>query len=157
MEFEDLVYHPWREGGIQFEIAGSEAASVRQITHVMTAAGREVRRLSTTPAGRATLNPSWSPDGGKLVVASTRDDDAIQWGLYVLSPDIGSIVPLTNDRTPYGYGHPRWSPGGRLLVFHSNRDGAKQTTRAELYVIGSDGTGMRRLTNNHEYDGFADW
>lgn len=35
--------------------------------YLMTAEGREVRRLSTTPAGRATLNAAWSPDGGKLV------------------------------------------------------------------------------------------
>jgi TolB protein len=126
--------------------------------YVMTAEGRDVRRLSTTPAGRATLNPAWSPDGRRLVVASTRDGDAIQWGLYTVSADTGSIEPLTHDRTAYGYGHPRWSPDGRLLVFHSNRDGTQQTRDAvELYVIGSDGTGMRRLTNNHEYDGFADW
>ena len=126
--------------------------------YLMTAQGGEVRRLSTTPAGRATLNPAWSPDGRKLVVASTRDGDVIQWGLYVLSPDTGSMEPLTHDRTPYGYGHPRWSPDGQFLVFHSNRDGAQQTRdEVELYVIGKDGSGMRRLTNNHEYDGFADW
>jgi hypothetical protein len=27
----------------------------------------------------------------------------------------------------------------------------------ELYVMGADGSDLRRLTNNHEYDGFADW
>lgn len=126
--------------------------------YLMSAEGGEVRRVSTTPTGRATLSPAWSPDGAKLVVASTRDGDTIQWGLYILSANTGSIEPLTQDRTPYGYGHPRWSPDGRLIVFHSNRDGAKRTIdEVELYVIGSDGTHMRRLTNNHEYDGFGDW
>jgi TolB protein len=42
--------------------------------YVMRADGREVRKLSTTPPGRATLNPAWSPDGGKLVVAWWRWD-----------------------------------------------------------------------------------
>lgn len=126
--------------------------------YTMTVDGGDVRRLSTTPTGRSTLNPAWSPDGSRLVVASTRDGDVADWGLYVLSPDGGSMQAVTHDRTPYGYGHPRWSRDGRFFVFHSNRDGVQRTTaEVELYVIGADGTGIRRLTKNHEYDGFADW
>ena len=124
----------------------------------MTVEGANVRRLSTTPAGRSTLNPAWSPDGSKLVAASTRDGGIVDWGLSLISPDDGSIQAVTHDRTPYGYGHPRWSRDGRFFVFHSNRDGAEHTTAdVEVYVMAVDGTGMRRLTNNHEYDGFGDW
>jgi TolB protein len=126
--------------------------------YVTAVDGDEVRRLSTTPAGRSTVNPAWSPDGSKLVVASTRDGDVTDWGLYLLSPESGSIQAITHDRTAYGYGHPRWSRDGRFFVFHSTREGAERSMAGvELYVIGADGTAMRRLTNNHEYDGFADW
>jgi TolB protein len=126
--------------------------------YTMTVDGRDVRRLSTTPAGRSTLNPAWSPDGKNIVVASTRDGGPVEWDLFLLLPDGSSMQAVTHDRTAYGYGHPRWSRDGRFFVFHSNRHSAEQTTaEVELYLIGSDGTGMRRLTNNHEYDGFADW
>jgi Tol biopolymer transport system component len=108
--------------------------------------------------GRSTLSPAWSPDGSRLIVASTRDGDIVQWDPYVLSPDGSSMQAVTHDRIPYGYGHPRWSPDGHFFVFHSNRDSAQQTAaEVELFVIGIDGTGIRRLTNNDDYDGFADW
>jgi TolB protein len=139
--------------------AGPRGGTIRGYdVYTMTIDGGDVRRLSTTPMGRSTLSPAWSPDGSRLIVASTRDGDIVQWDPYVLSPDGSSMQAVTHDRIPYGYGHPRWSPDGHFFVFHSNRDGAQQTAaEVELYVIRIDGTGIRRLTNNHDYDGFADW
>jgi dipeptidyl aminopeptidase/acylaminoacyl peptidase len=45
-----------------------------------------------------------------------------------------------------------WSPDGRKLAPTRNRDG-----NAEVYTINSDGSGLRRLTDNPEYDGDAVW
>jgi TolB protein len=38
--------------------------------------------------------------------------------------------------------YPAWSPDGKLIAFASNRDGGE----SEIYVMRSDGTGVRRLT-----------
>ena len=43
--------------------------------------------------------------------------------------------------------YPAWSPNGRLIAFASNRDGAE----AEIYVMRSDGTGLRRLTRTAKH------
>jgi Tol biopolymer transport system component len=78
--------------------------------------------------------------------------------LYVMRPDGTSMRQLTHDTARFGFGHPRWSPDGRWFVFHSNRDGTKNVvSEVELYIIGSDGAHMRRLTKNDVYDGSADW
>jgi len=48
--------------------------------------------------------------------------------------------------------NPSWSPDGRWLVFESRRHGD-----AELYIIGADGTGERRLTWSRGEDTHAAW
>jgi len=128
--------------------------------YVMNAAGSNIRRLTTTLPGRTTESPAWSPDGQRILVVSTRDAESMLtgWQLYVMRPDGTSMQQLTRDSVRFAFGHPRWSPDGRSFVFHSNRDGTKNlVSEVELYVIGSDGKNMRRLTRNDVYDGFADW
>jgi Tol biopolymer transport system component len=47
---------------------------------------------------------------------------------------------------------PRVSPDGARVVFTSYRDG-----NAEIYVMGADGSGQTRLTNNSAIDAAATW
>jgi TolB protein len=47
---------------------------------------------------------------------------------------------------------PTWSPDGKRLAFVAEED-----SRSELYVIGDDGRGLRRLTHNHVADDTPAW
>ena len=63
---------------------------------------------------------------------------------------VGAIRRLTShsdsDRLP------SWSPNGRHIAFHSDRDGD-----FEIYVMDSDGDNLRRLTNSPADDYFPSW
>ena len=62
------------------------------------------------------------------------------------------VLPVSAQSAPFLNINPSWSPDGRWLVFESRRHGP-----AELYVIGVDGTGERRLTWNGAHDTHPAW
>jgi TolB protein len=79
----------------------------------------------------------------------------VRIGLAVALASLTAVLP---HRTTSAQGavflniNPSWSPDGRYLVFQSERHGS-----AELYIIGVDGTGERRLTWNNADDTHPDW
>ena len=81
------------------------------------------------------INPSWSPDGRRLVFESRRHGRA---QLYLINADGTAERRLTNSAGEDT--HPSWSPDGSQIVFDSYRDSVWT-----LYVIRPDGTGERRL------------
>jgi len=121
--------------------------------YVMNVDGSNVRRLTVTPAGRTSRDPAWSRNGEQIAFTSTRDGEA---QIYAIQSDGTLLRRLTHDNKPAD--HPRWSPDGQELIFHSSRDGTGVVPSAiELYVLSVDQFSIRRLTNNHLYDGLADW
>ena len=83
------------------------------------------------------INPSWSPDGKKLVFESRRHGAA---EIYVVNVNGGGLRRLTHNEADDT--HPAWSPDGGEILFDSNRDGTWN-----LYTIRPDGAGEQRLTN----------
>ena len=84
------------------------------------------------------INPSWSPDGAKLVFESWRDGRGV---LYIVHADGTGERPLT--RGVVNNTHPHWSPDGTRIVFDSKRDGVWN-----LHTIRPDGTAEHRLTHS---------
>jgi len=113
--------------------------------YAMTREGKQLRRL-TGP--RASLRPSWSPDGRFLAFV---EEDASGTGDIMRSNADGSqLINLT--RHPAVYGAPAWSPDGKQLAFHSSRDGD-----VEIYAMLADGSALRRLTNSPKADVEPAW
>ena len=84
------------------------------------------------------INPSWSPDGRRLVFESSRHGNV---ELYVINADGTGERRLTHSPSDVVNTHASWSPDGGSIVFDSFRGGA-----FHLYVIRPDGSGERRLT-----------
>lgn len=63
--------------------------------------------------------PSWSPDGRKLVCQAYRDGN---YHLYTMRPDGSGLRQLTSG--PFDHREPRFSPDGATIAFASDRGGS---------------------------------
>ena len=102
---------------------------------VIPADGSRVRNL--TPEYANDSDPSWSPDG-KRVVFTGQDGPGADEEIHVVGRGGSGRTQLT--RAPGFDGDAAWSPDGRRLAFISERDGRS----FDIYVMSADG---RRPTN----------
>ena len=110
----------------------------RDEIYLMRRNGRALRRLAPG------IEPSWSPDGQSLAyVRSSRI-------LVVARAAGGQRRSITVDPTGQ-IEWPTWSPDGRQIVFSELQTSALPVSE-QLFVVGSDGTGLRRLTTTIEND-----
>jgi pimeloyl-ACP methyl ester carboxylesterase len=130
----DVSTHAARRVALDGEIPAvspdgrSVAFSRRGHTYVVRPDGSGLRDLGE--GGCA----AWSPDSTRLAMCTSDDS------VFVLSVDTGDRTPV---RTGPGPNDPTaWSPDGTTLALESSRDG-----NVEIYVVGIDGTGERRLTS----------
>ena len=126
--------------------------------YVMNADGSRPINLTRHEADDYT--PAWSPDGRRIVFVSNRAnlqdvcDGSNPWEIYTMNPD-GSDVRRLTDNCSQEW-ETIWSPDSRMLAFVSNRDDPDpddEDVRWELYVMNSDGTGLRRLTDDGRNSG----
>lgn len=108
-------------------------------------------RLTPWRDGLANTPASFSPDGS--VLALTRGDDRKAAAEAVLMRTDGSsgVRVIEGDAA-----QPVFSPDGTHIAFVSTRDldvvgaGEDTTLASELYVMGADGTDVKRLTHTHD-------
>jgi len=103
---------------------------------VVNADGRNALQLTRTPGRWEAFSPSWSPDEARLAVASHGFIFSIPTLVTTEGTGWQQLTTLGEDITPV------WSPTGDTLAFVSTHDG-----NADIYTIGRDGSGVRRLTS----------
>jgi Tol biopolymer transport system component len=115
--FDSLQYihsaGAWDATGHRFAFAALGAGQpVLTIVDVETGSRQEF----ALPSLGEIYNPSWSPDGGRLVFSALKGGLS---DLFVFSVATRTLEPLTSD--PFADLHPAWSPDGRSIAFATDR------------------------------------
>jgi Tol biopolymer transport system component len=114
---------------------------------VINADGSGLRQVTSDAVG---VNySSWSPDGKRIVLVSSRDGRTRLW---IVDADGSGLRALTEGPAGTGDFVPSWGPEDRIS-YHSSRD----SSFSEIYTIAPDGSDLRRLTSNTFVDRHAAW
>ncbi len=121
--------------------------------YVMDADGGIPRRLTNN--SDSDWDPSWSPDGKRIVFVSARDGHVDGHGasipdIYAMDADGSNQQNLTNN--PNADRSPSWSPDGRRIAFMSDKNG-----NYDIYVMDADGSNQQSLTNHPFSDRNPSW
>ena len=130
----------WSPDGHQIAFV-SNRGDGRYKIYVMDADGKYPIRLTD---GVWDTDPDWSPDGQKI--AFTASPEGIGAHIAIMDADGKNLLQLINGQEP------SWSPVGERLAFISRRD-----RHDEIYIIATDGTGLRRVTHDLAAKGGPSW
>ncbi len=119
----------------------------------ISAPGRVMGAVPVNPYSNVVNEvPRWSPDGQRIAFMSNRDGN---FEIYVMSIDGSNQSRLTNNI--YNDQFPSWSPDGKQIVYSSTATASTFATPSQsaIFVMDSDGTNVRRLTNTSVGEGRA--
>ena len=115
--------------------------------YVMNSDGSEQKRI-TSVTGRDT-HPNWSPDGKTIMFQSNRSsNDPHIVELYTMNEDGSAQKQITHLNKFSGV--PVLSHDASKIIFQSkdyNADKHNEESFWHIYIMNSDGTGIRKLTN----------
>jgi Tol biopolymer transport system component len=112
--------------------------------YVMRPDGSDPTLLKAGPPASGPGVPAWSPDGARIVFVSTPGTPgAYVAEIWTINPDGTQPMRLyRSDCCLSAWGRPTWSPDGRYIAFAS---GLGTPDMSGLYVVKTDGTGLRKL------------
>lgn len=143
---ETIVAVAWSPDGKTIAYAMQAQTKNEYEIFVMNVDGSGQRQLTSGLSG-ITGSVSWSPDSGALLISAGPINGRDVYRIDVAS---AAITQLTNGGDNLS---PSYSPDGHLIVFNSPRN----ENQSDLYIMNSDGSSPRRLTDNPEPDWQPRW
>jgi TolB protein len=124
--------------------------NVNDEIYVSSLDGTGARNLTASPSNE--WSPAWSPDGGQLAFASDREGEL---RIFVMDADGSHVRRVTDIWGEY----PAWSPDGTQIAFASHVGGAglHGDPNYDVFVVNTDGSGLRQLTESPAYDMYPTW
>ena len=128
----DNLQVAWSPDGKRIAVTRLSTAPSSQV-HIWVANsdGTAMRQITFASGGQS--DPAWSPDGHRIVFASS--------GLNILNVDDPADTPHPVPGTSPNDGSPDWSPDGGLIAFIRN------ASPSQLAVIAPDGSGFGVLNS----------
>ena len=138
----------WSPDGKQILFASDRNGAVQLFA--VRVDGKNVHQISNLPAIRG--RSDWSPDGQFIV---TYSGESWHRELYIMNADGSQSRQLT----PTGGNSqgPSFSPDGKWVAFTAYFDKYEDIHGCEIYIIRTDGTDLRRLTDNEYCDYQPRW
>jgi len=112
---------------------------------VMNIDNRQELCLSGDDTETSNHDPTWSPDGTRIVFSSYNLTE-YNSNIYVVDADGKNLTKLT-DTSKCNETDPDWSPDGTRIVFSSYNITEGESN---IYVMDSDGSNLTQLTNTSE-------
>jgi Tol biopolymer transport system component len=131
-----------REIAYEADLSSSTPTRVPVQIYVLQTSGGSPTKLTNETRGIGDLEPTWSPDGRKILFSSDRGDPANgQLDLWTMNPD-GTDVQRVTDTPKRDESWPAWSPDGRWIAY-----GADDSRSEQIYVARPNGSGRRMITH----------
>jgi TolB protein len=159
------VDHPdFSRDGSQLVFDQLTSEDVPDQIYIANADGSNIRHIAPCkpPECLDHWEASWSPDGKQLAISTAQGKltatGPTRFGLAIVDVASQQVRPIVDNPATAGQDHfARWSPDRKHLVFWRERPQSDGSVQTAIFIVDSDGSGLRQLTPWSMVAGDPDW
>lgn len=145
-------------GKIVFSMPSAENGTYQ--IYVMKPSGTGLKQLTHFGEFEA-LQPSWSPDGSKIVFTSSKKGTTAGNAIYIMNADGSDPHPMKvfpeHQELAYPGQYPKWSPDGTKIAYSQCLNCSSGGNNHEIFVFDLEKDSVFQITDNPAIDRFPDW